>query len=112
VLLTVFLALLSPAGIHSIYAQDASYPVMDPSDADEEKEGAYTSTDADPFLNNKVHVQNLKDSILTRSVPTRGSKAQSQKNSAKPSSQEDDSILSFNFLYYLFEKYKMQDIVD
>jgi hypothetical protein len=25
---------------------------------------------------------------------------------------EDDSILSFNFLYYLIERYKMQDIVD
>ena len=24
----------------------------------------------------------------------------------------DDSILSFNFLYYLIQKYKMQDIVD
>ena len=27
-------------------------------------------------------------------------------------SEEDDSILSFNFLYYLIERYKLQDIVD
>lgn len=25
---------------------------------------------------------------------------------------QDDSILSFNFLYYIIEKYKLQDIVD
>ena len=30
---------------------------------------------------------------------------------AKTKSQ-DDSILSFNFLYYIIEKYKLQDIVD
>jgi hypothetical protein len=26
--------------------------------------------------------------------------------------QEDESILSFNFLYYIIQKYKLQDIVD
>jgi hypothetical protein len=28
------------------------------------------------------------------------------------SESADDSILSFNFLYYLIQKYKMQDIID
>ena len=28
------------------------------------------------------------------------------------SGESDDSILSFNFLYYLFQKYKMQDILE
>jgi hypothetical protein len=54
-----------------------------------------------------------KDSIAARSKVKR--------NVYKPApvvpkqkSQEatDDSILSFNFLYYLIQKYKMQDIVD
>jgi hypothetical protein len=26
--------------------------------------------------------------------------------------QDDDSILSFNFLYYIIQKYKLQDIID
>jgi hypothetical protein len=30
----------------------------------------------------------------------------------KQSKEEDESILSFNFLYYIIEKYKLQDIVD
>lgn len=32
-----------------------------------------------------------------------------EKQSAKP---KDDSILSFNFLYYIIQKYKLQDIID
>jgi hypothetical protein len=31
---------------------------------------------------------------------------------SKPKQQGDDSILSFNFLYYLIQKYKMQDILE
>jgi hypothetical protein len=34
-----------------------------------------------------------------------------QENKADADSN-DDSILSFNFLYYLIQKYKMQDIMD
>ena len=30
----------------------------------------------------------------------------------KQSKDEDESILSFNFLYYIIQKYKLQDIVD
>jgi hypothetical protein len=30
----------------------------------------------------------------------------------KQSKNQDDSILSFNFLYYIIEKYKLQDIVE
>jgi hypothetical protein len=29
-----------------------------------------------------------------------------------PPKQDDDSILSFNFLYYIIQKYKLQDIID
>jgi hypothetical protein len=31
---------------------------------------------------------------------------------SKQTKNDDDSILSFNFLYYIIEKYKLQDIVD
>ena len=117
VLFTLFLAILTPAGIHSIQAQDASYPLLDfdDSEADKEREKVmYSPGEADPQLNNKVHVAAVKDSIASKPGTLRANKTQAEgsKNSAKPASQEDDSILSFNFLYYLFEKYKLQDIVD
>lgn len=37
---------------------------------------------------------------------------QPDKSTEKPARQDDDSILSFNFLYYIIQKYKMQDIID
>lgn len=114
VLLTLLLAILTPAGIATLRAQDASYPAADSyeSEIDEERDRIiYSPGEAD--ANNRVHVIAGKDSVGVRPNQVRPAKPQeSAKNSAKPSSQEDDSILSFNFLYYLFEKYKLQDIVD
>jgi hypothetical protein len=34
------------------------------------------------------------------------------KKSDKPKTDENTSVLSFNFLYYLIERYKLADIVD
>ena len=113
VLLTLLLAILTPAGIATLRAQDASYPLSDTYEAevDAERERIiYSPGEVD--ANNRVHVVAGKDSITTRPTQVRPNKQpEAAKNSAKPSSQEDD-ILSFNFLYYLFEKYKLQDIVD
>ena len=41
---------------------------------------------------------------------SKASEKQSPKAQPKPSG--DDTILSFNFLYYIIQKYKLQDIVD
>lgn len=35
-----------------------------------------------------------------------------EKANDKSSKQKDDSILTFNFLYYIIQKYKLQDIID
>lgn len=32
--------------------------------------------------------------------------------SADKNAKKDDSILTFNFLYYIIQKYKLQDIID
>jgi len=113
VLLTLLLALLTPAGLATLRAQDASYPAADnyDGDADSERERIiYSAGEVD--ANNRVHVVAGKDSITTRPTQVRPNKQAEAKNSAKPSSSQEDDILSFNFLYYLFEKYKLQDIVD
>ena len=117
ILITLFLAVLTPAGVHYIQAQDASYPLPDSYDIEAEKEREkiiYSPGETEALLNSKVHVAATRDSASSKQNATRviRNQAETPKNSAKPSSQEDDSILSFNFLYYLFEKYKMQDIVD
>lgn len=59
-------------------------------------------------------VKSHRDSIEIR-VPKRNVYKPSPvvpKDESKPKNQSDDSILSFNFLYYLIQKYKMQDIID
>ena len=113
VFITLLLAILTPAGIATLRAQDASYPTVESyeTDIDSERDRIiYSPGEVD--ANNRVHVVAGKDSINSRPTPVRTAKQpEAAKNSAKPSSQEDD-ILSFNFLYYLFEKYKLQDIVD
>lgn len=35
-----------------------------------------------------------------------------QKPGEKQPAKKDDSILTFNFLYYIIQKYKLQDIID
>jgi hypothetical protein len=114
-LLTVLLAILTPAGVYCIQAQDASYPLPESYDSELEREREkviYGPGEADPLLNNKIHIASTKDSSVTKPIRVIKPQAEAAKNSAKPASQEDDSILSFNFLYYIFEKYKMQDMVD
>lgn len=59
-----------------------------------------------------------KDSAAFRSVitpPARLKPEQAPGKSAdkqQPPKHDDDSILSFNFLYYIIQKYKLQDIID
>jgi hypothetical protein len=36
----------------------------------------------------------------------------SEKADDKEQQKKDDSILTFNFLYYIIQKYKLQDIID
>jgi len=111
-----FLAAVAPDGILSVQAQDASYPIQDSYESEtvrDRERSVYTAGDYDPLLNNKN--QSVRDSISYRPGLSRSSRTQQPEetgNSGKSSSDDDDSILSFNFLYYLVEKYKMQDIVD
>jgi len=49
-------------------------------------------------------------------IPAQQKKTEKVSSTPKPpvkqGKTQDDSILSFNFLYYIIEKYKLQDIVD
>ncbi|MEJ7643224.1 MAG: hypothetical protein WKF87_01400 [Chryseolinea sp.] len=113
VFLTLLLAVLAPEGVRSAMAQDGSYSLPEDDEGELERERViYAPGEADPSQNSKILYSASKDSASVR--PARSSKpqAEAQKGSGKPASQEDDSILSFNFLYFIFEKYKMQDMVD
>ena len=86
-------------------------------DADKERDKVIyssSSSEMEPQAIHKLQTPAVKDSLANRNNAHRTVKnaSESGKNANKPSSHSDDSVLSFNFLYYLFEKYKLQDIVD
>ena len=120
----ISLSLVALLSGHSAHAQDNTFPALDAATydseaADKEKEREkiiYSSSgsEMEPQSIHKLQTPAVKDSLANRSSAHRNLKngAEGSKNANKPSSHNDDSVLSFNFLYYLFEKYKLQDIVD
>src|SRR5687767_4991405 len=122
----IFLSLLLTlaAFINTSFAQDATT----------NQDYQITDTERDKFERDKViYSPGEGDSRFTpkgSAIPTTGkdsvvvAKPNPQIQKAKPEqpvkaaekqqqqTKNDDSILSFNFLYYIIEKYKLQDIVD
>lgn len=111
---------MSVAFIPAASAQEADEQEYEVPDVDREKmlyspggEGENRNKLSPPVSNA------LKDSIATTRTPlvspSRGKQEPAPKASEKqlaPKEEDPDSILSFNFLYYIIEKYKLQDIVD
>jgi len=116
----------------ALFAQDA--PDYNHPNSYEHDASTYTYSDsevknASPVKNNAVTT--ARDSVAaTRAVQrvrpvqpegtgTKGegtkqpqAPAQQQPAAAGQGNSEDDSILSFNFLYYIIQKFKMQDIIE
>ena len=121
ILFAISLSLVSLLGAHKAHAQDNTFPALDAGtyDAEAEQERdkviySSSSSEMEPQAIHKLQTPAVKDSLANRNNVHRTVKnaSESGKNANKPSSHSDDSVLSFNFLYYLFEKYKLQDIVD
>lgn len=55
-----------------------------------------------------------KDSIALQmhDFPMRGVQKPFEKADKQNTKPKDDSILTFNFLYYIIQKYKLQDVID
>jgi hypothetical protein len=115
--------LVASAAFSAVYAQDAQYPNIEhlPIDStflERERPSSFTS-EPEPKT---VLIKIVKDSasVLNKNVQQRPgtkvaevAKAQVKTDTdVKEEKSDDDSVLSFNFLYYIFQKYKLQDIVD
>lgn len=100
--------MLLSAGIGEVYAQESGSPSFELYDADESANEviilAPGSTDA------RSHTPS--DSLSAARNPLHPAKSSTSSKSSNKQKDDDDSILSFNFLYYLIERYKLQDIVD
>jgi hypothetical protein len=100
-----------------LQAQDVSFPGTEMDDLGIEKETEkmrYSPGELDPAFKKAQSGAIARDSAGVKPAlrTTKIATPDSIKTPVKRPSQDDDSILSFNFLYYIFQKYKMQDMVD
>ncbi|MBT1706801.1 hypothetical protein KK062_01130 [Fulvivirgaceae bacterium PWU5] len=121
IIFTLSLAITAPSGIVCINAQDAGYfnEGSNDADGDTKERSQYSPGGEGESMTSgatRVHTPILsRDSartspIRTLAVPST-SNADANKGAARQN-EEDDSVLSFNFLYYIIRKYKLQDIMD
>jgi hypothetical protein len=122
IFLSLGLSVIASAAFSAASAQDAQYPnpsfenFSDSSIIDKDK---ILVSLGEPEPRHKVAKDSLTNpskSQATRAIrPSEANKAAVAKTDQEEDAKEeaeDDSILSFNFLYYIFQKYKLQDIVD
>jgi hypothetical protein len=109
----VLLCLISLAGVTSVMAQDSDIEDVEviTTEADKmlyspggESELRYGSASSAVIL--------TKDSISEVPATTANPTKKQAPKPAASKEDEEDSILSFNLLYYIIQKYKLQDIVD
>jgi hypothetical protein len=121
IIFTLSLAILTPSGIVCINAQDAGYfnEGSNDGDGDNKERPHYSPGGEGESMTSgatRVHTPVLfRDSARTSPIRTLAvpSTSNSDANkSAARQNEEDDSVLSFNFLYYIIRKYKLQDIMD
>ena len=107
-LLTSFAAVILIA--FSVQAQE-ELPVLETQDPEHRE----LNLDEDKTLiyDHPSHTSVARDTIalVPRLQPAKGQKPEPGKNARKESGEGDDA-LSFNFLYYMIQKYKLSDLID
>jgi hypothetical protein len=116
----ILACIASAAFVTSSYGQDSGIPDYESTDNERDKM-LYSPGEGEMRPRYPVTISNVpKDSasvIRTSPIPAtplRVKPEQPLKPSEKqvPAKHDDDSILSFNFLYYIIQKYKLEDIID
>jgi hypothetical protein len=119
-----FAFIATTAVVVPVRAQDSNTADFDVSDPERDKlekdKILYSPGEGDSHYIPKTPLPTAttpKDSVAgTRSAPAIQPKAKPEQpaKAAEKHHQpkDDDSILSFNFLYYIIQKYKLQDIID
>lgn len=117
ILVATCLSILTPASFSPLYAQDASFDET-PASSEKERVNYYPGGEGEPAggsstmaTTNSKSTTVLRDSSSFKTYTPARVPAEPSKHNAKPAHDEDD-VLSFNFLYYIIRKYKLQDIVD
>lgn len=114
VFLGTFLLLCASA---EVFAQNAGMPDVEiaTTTPDHEKT-VFTPGEDVPYIPRVTGVRAPTDSIALQMQDFPMQRA-AQRPAEKPADKQqaakkDDSILTYNFLYYIIQKYKLQDIID
>ena len=91
-------------------AQDGGSPSFEAYEKDPAEQAFFTRGDSSDFAAFGKKDSSTLRKPLKRNVYKPAPVVPKEKD--QPSDADDNSVLSFNFLYYLIQKYKMQDIVD
>jgi hypothetical protein len=120
ILLSLGLSITASAAFSAASAQDIQYPALNElSDTTLIDRDRALIALGEPEPRTKVSKDSLSNSSKSQAnrnaKVTESNKAvlpKTETEAAAKQDEDDDSILSFNFLYYIFQKYKLQDIVD
>ena len=116
--LTAFLSVLGIFCFSHAYGQDDRLPDLDYGAGNNRE----NRVDPSPDGLSDVEVKNQKNTLPSNTPATSPSatvrdttqevKPTTKKPESKPKTDQDESVLNFNFLYYLIERFKLADIVD
>jgi hypothetical protein len=104
-LIGLFILIILSMGSINAVAQEAGSPSFEAYEKDPSERVFYTHGDS-------LESTQRKDTAAVRMPLKRNVYKPAPAAPKEKTSGDDNSILSFNFLYYLIQKYKMQDIVD
>jgi hypothetical protein len=116
--LFLFATLISLSATSAL-AQDAGMSddveIIESNDAAEGEKAVYSPGEDVRYIPRVTGVAAGKDSVALQmqDFPMQQAALRAtEKSNEKPAKPKDDSILTFNFLYYIIQKYKLQDIID
>lgn len=117
--LTAFLSVLGIFCFSFAFGQDDRLPDLDYGAGNNRENRVEPSPDglSDVEVKNQRNTTTPSNNSSTPSpaIPrdtTEEVKPASKKPESKPKTDQDESVLNFNFLYYLIERFKLSDIVD
>lgn len=115
----VFFLLLIVLSTGTVRAQEAGMSdvkITDEADPLNSEKTAYTPGEEVRYIPSAPGNAADKDSVMLQiqDFPMQRAtmKTPEKSNEKQPAKAKDDSILTFNFLYYIIQKYKLQDIID
>jgi hypothetical protein len=116
--LLLFALITAQASVHAQEGPDNEQPIFEEKVYHESPVG-----DMDSETDNKILIPAAKSSsrdssavriaIPAQRAPNKANQEGSKENKPQPAQQSgDDSILSFNFIYYIIQRFKLQDIIE